>query len=275
VQWLRLALSRGPNRVSLPRHLRTETDKSKKPVILSVILHCQNSLESTNNSVHYNVLLSETFWLTFIAVCNYVRVHIVLLCWQVWRGISEMIAVPISKVCHNAQPLKQHLMHYCNSSPSPVAGFSYPWFSFYVQFLQTTGFCFMYPCILIYRVTERCTQTLGTSFTFKSRTNVPINMWLKAFNLRVVAERILCRHQQQYSINMWAGIVSDCSVGLHVLPHWLTNITEISSYMILQSYWNIYHWQSERKCGTCMIVLRHILAVLCQMFSVTPITTNE
>jgi hypothetical protein len=30
------------------------------------------------------------------------------------------------------------------------------------------------------------------------------------------------RHQQQISINVWAGNVGDCLVGLHVLPHQLT-----------------------------------------------------
>jgi hypothetical protein len=49
----------------------------------------------------------------------------------------------------------------------------------------------------------------------------------------------------------------------------------ISSYMICQSYWKIYHWQSEHKCGTCMIVLRHILVVPWEMFSITPIMTDE
>jgi hypothetical protein len=29
-------------------------------------------------------------------------------------------------------------------------------------------------------------------------------------------------HQQQFSINVWAGIVSDCLVGPYVLPHRLT-----------------------------------------------------
>jgi hypothetical protein len=27
-------------------------------------------------------------------------------------------------------------------------------------------------------------------------------------------------------------------------------ITEISSYMIFQSYWQVYHWQSEHECCT-------------------------
>jgi hypothetical protein len=47
-----------------------------------------------------------------------------------------------------------------------------------------------------------------------------------------------------------------------------------SSYMICQSYWKMYHWQSEHECGTCMMVLRHILAVLCEMFSVTCIMSE-
>jgi hypothetical protein len=42
--------------------------------------------------------------------------------------------------------------------------------------------------------------------------------------------------------------------------------TEISSYMICQSYLKMYHWQSEHECGTCMMVLRHILAMLWEMF---------
>jgi hypothetical protein len=31
----------------------------------------------------------------------------------------------------------------------------------------------------------------------------------ETFNLRILAEIILCRHQQKFSINMWAGIVGD------------------------------------------------------------------
>jgi hypothetical protein len=36
------------------------------------------------------------------------------------------------------------------------------------------------------------------------------------------AERILYRHQQRFGINVRAGIVADCFVGPHVLPHRLT-----------------------------------------------------
>jgi hypothetical protein len=39
--------------------------------------------------------------------------------------------------------------------------------------------------------------------------------------------------------------------------------------MICQSYWKVWHWYSEYECGICMVVLRHILAVLCEMFAIT------
>jgi hypothetical protein len=37
-----------------------------------------------------------------------------------------------------------------------------------------------------------------------------------------ICERILCTHQHQFSINMWAGIVGDYLLGMHVLPHRFT-----------------------------------------------------
>jgi hypothetical protein len=50
------------------------------------------------------------------------------------------------------------------------------------------------------------------------------------------------RHKQQFSINASAGIVGDCLVGSHVLPHlayWQT-FTKISSYIICH-YWRVWH----------------------------------
>jgi hypothetical protein len=44
--------------------------------------------------------------------------------------------------------------------------------------------------------------------------------------------------------------------------------------MFCQSYWKLYHWQSEHECGTSVMVLRNILAVLREMFSKTPIMTD-
>jgi hypothetical protein len=44
----------------------------------------------------------------------------------------------------------------------------------------------------------------------------------QTFNLWVTAETILCRHQQRFSINVCAGIIGDCLIGPHVLPHQLT-----------------------------------------------------
>jgi hypothetical protein len=78
------------------------------------------------------------------------------------------------------------------------------------------------------------------------------------------------RQQQQFSINVSAGTAGDwyvcmfCHVGLQATT------TKISSYMIHQSYQKMYHWKSEHKCGICMMVLQHILATTCKMFSVTP-----
>jgi hypothetical protein len=34
------------------------------------------------------------------------------------------------------------------------------------------------------------------------------------------------------------------------------------------------NWQSENECGTCMMVLWHILALLCEVLSVTRIVTD-
>jgi hypothetical protein len=49
----------------------------------------------------------------------------------------------------------------------------------------------------------------------------------------------------------------------------------ISCCMICQSKWNVYHWQSDHECGTCMLVLLHIfLPVLGKMFSITLFMTD-
>jgi hypothetical protein len=50
--------------------------------------------------------------------------------------------------------------------------------------------------------------------------------------------------------------VGDCLVGPHVLSHRLrATTTAISSYMTCQSCWEMYHWQSQRECGTRVVVL--------------------
>jgi hypothetical protein len=71
---------------------------------------------------------------------------------------------------------------------------------------------------------------------------------------------------------MFAGIV-DCLVGLLIFNVSLqATTTNISSYMICQSYWKMYHWLSEM-WYVCDCGLVH-LAILCEMFSVTPIMIN-
>jgi hypothetical protein len=53
----------------------------------------------------------------------------------------------------------------------------------------------------------------------KQKKNVHIKLCSQTFNLRVPAERILRRNQQQLGVIVWAGVVGDCLVDLHVLPH--------------------------------------------------------
>jgi hypothetical protein len=71
-------------------------------------------------------------------------------------------------------------------------------------------------------VTERLGQVLGTSSTYQTSKNIRISMCPEILNLWVIAERILCTHQQQFSVNVGAGMVGDCLIGPHVLPHRLT-----------------------------------------------------
>jgi hypothetical protein len=79
-----------------------------------------------------------------------------------------------------------------------------------------------------------------------------------------------------FSINAWADIAGDCLVDPHVLPHRLTgnHYRDFLSYDLPKLLEDV-DWQSEHECGTCMMVLRHILAVLCEMFSITPIMIEE
>jgi hypothetical protein len=44
----------------------------------------------------------------------------------------------------------------------------------------------------------------------------------ETFNLRIMAKRMLCRHQQQFSSDVSAGIIGDCLVSPHLLPQRLT-----------------------------------------------------
>jgi hypothetical protein len=51
-------------------------------------------------------------------------------------------------------------------------------------------------------VTGRCEKILGTSSTHQNRKNSNMNMCPETFNLWVIAERMLYRRQQQFSINV-------------------------------------------------------------------------
>jgi hypothetical protein len=96
----------------------------------------------------------------------------------------------------------------------------------------------------------------------KTRKNVNINMCLVTSNLWIIVDTILCRHQQQFSINVWVRTVGDCLVGLHILPHQLTgnqyrdfllhDLPKLPEDVPL----------AEHKCGTRMMVVWHISSIL-------------
>jgi hypothetical protein len=83
--------------------------------------------------------------------------------------------------------------------------------------------------------------------------------------------KIHSRRQQVFIIICGQGLLVIMCVG-HIGLQATT--AGISSWLFPQSYWKLSHWQSEHECGTRMKVLRHILALLCEMFSVTPIMTD-
>jgi hypothetical protein len=97
----------------------------------------------------------------------------------------------------------------------------------------------------------------------------------KCARKHLICQLQLNEYLQQFSINVRAGIAGDCLVGPHVCHIGLqATAAEMSSDMICQSYRLVLHWQSEHESGTCTMVLRHNLAVLCEMFSATHIMTD-
>jgi hypothetical protein len=82
------------------------------------------------------------------------------------------------------------------------------------------------------------------------------------------------RHQQRFSINVWAGIFGDCLVVPHVLSHRFTG-NHYRDFLLHDQPKLLENVPlAEHECGTCMMALRHILFVLCEMFSITPIMTD-
>jgi hypothetical protein len=89
-------------------------------------------------------------------------------------------------------------------------------------------------------------------------------MFPETFNLWVTTERILCRHQQQFSINVWAGIVGDCVAGSHVSPHRLTG-NRYRGFLLhdLPELLEAVPLAAEHECGACRAV-RDVLSKTCQ-----------
>jgi hypothetical protein len=102
----------------------------------------------------------------------------------------------------------------------------------------------------------------GHDFHIQNKKNVNINVCPEAFYLWVVAERILCKHQQQFTNNMWTWIAGDCLIGPHLHDIDVqANITKNSSYVICQSYRKLYYWQPQHECGTCVMAHNSSLSV--------------
>jgi hypothetical protein len=112
----------------------------------------------------------------------------------------------------------------------------------------------------------------GHEFLISKQENISISTSVRK---HLICELQLKECQQQFNINVRAGIAGDCLAGPHVLPHHLKgnhyrdfllhDLPEILGYVPLAA---------EHNCDTCMMMLRHILAVLCEMFSVTAIMTD-
>jgi hypothetical protein len=51
-----------------------------------------------------------------------------------------------------------------------------------------------------------------------------------------------------------AGIIDECLVGPNSATPAYRQL-KISCYMICQSYWKMFCWHKEHKCGRCMMVL--------------------
>jgi hypothetical protein len=75
-------------------------------------------------------------------------------------------------------------------------------------------------------------------------------------------------------MNGWTGIVGDCLAGPHILPHLFTG-SHYRDFLFHNLPKLVEDIPLAVRARVCMMVLLHISAVLCQMFSATPTVTNE
>lgn len=71
------------------------------------------------------------------------------------------------------------------------------------------------------------------------------------------------RHQQQFSVNVLAGIVTDHLIG----PYFLLSRLNGQNYKLFRRKnsihcWKTFHWKSTAKCYLCIMVHLHILVIL-------------
>jgi hypothetical protein len=72
---------------------------------------------------------------------------------------------------------------------------------------------------IFYRGNWKVQTNFGHEFHIPKQEKIPISSTCVRKLVWVIAERVLWRLQQQFSINMWAGVVGDWLVGQHVSPH--------------------------------------------------------
>jgi hypothetical protein len=84
------------------------------------------------------------------------------------------------------------------------------------------------------------------------------------------------RQLHELTVNVWAGLVSDCTAELqfrHVCLQVAT--TETSCQIVSPVYKKTYHWLSEKERGLCMIAVQNISAMLFVRSSTMPIITMD
>jgi hypothetical protein len=145
------------------------------------------------------------------------------------------------------------------------------------------------------QITVQCMFSCGSFYDASGISNYTTCNWKVKANFRhklhlpkqekmsistCVRKCLICELQlKEYREDTGSSSALICGQGLLESVCWALmfghiGLHKISSYTICLSYWKMYHWQSEHECGTCMMVLRHLFVVLCEMSSITSIMTD-
>jgi hypothetical protein len=76
----------------------------------------------------------------------------------------------------------------------------------------------------------------------------------------ITQSAIKCRHQQQFTINVWTSTPGDCFIGPYVLPYRVngTACLHFLEHTFCQSYWILSCWIFDKTCHSCMMVSQPI-----------------